>query len=258
MRRILIFVLVWTCAFNTEAQTLSGSSLGHYRAGIVLLENASSPADYLSAAEEFETVRSTNPDFAEVYPKLVTIYTKLGESNGQGYFNNASDILEMYKSKYPDKVEDYTYLNAMLKAAKSKYAKGPQRFCGKWRTAYALPYVDLYISYSDGKYNVSAKPLGFGIISDLTINGTVITFTLKRSWTHDPYSEYDRDNDACEGWGRTGTFKVDYGERVCNFKIVLENNTPTQYTSYQIDYYYKDYKTWCCCVQMPQTTLQQM
>ena len=258
MKRIIILVLVWMCAFNTEAQTLSGSSLGHYRAGQVLLENASSPEDYLSAAEEFEMVRSTHPDFAEVYSKLVTIYTKLGESKGQGYFNKASDLLEMYKSKYPDKVEDYTYLGAMLKAAKSRYAKGPQRFCGKWRTAYLLPYVDLYISYSNGKYNVSAKPNSAAIVSDLNTNGNVITFSLKYSMTHDPYCVYDRDNDACEGWGRTGTFNVDYMERLSNFKIVLEGNTPTQYTSYQVDYYYKDYKTWCCSVQMPQTTLKRM
>ena len=255
MKRILMVILVWTCAINTEAQTLSGSSLGHYRAGIVLLENASSPADYLSAAEEFETVRNTNPDFAEVYSKLVTIYTKLGESNGQGYFNKASDILEMYKSKYPDKVEDYTYLNAMLKAAKSKYAKGPQRFCGKWVTKALIP-VELIISYTEGSYKVVAKPIIAATISDLTVNGNVITFKAKDTWTHNPYNIYDMDNDACEGWGRIGTFNVDYAERTSTFKIVLNDNAPTQYTSYQVDYYYQNYKTWCCNVQMPYTTLQ--
>lgn len=256
MKRTFMLTLILGVTFSLAAQNLTGVSMGYYRAGKVLLENASSSDDYLSAAEVFEKVLAAEPNYAELYPELINIYIKVGESKGSTYFEKAEELLQNYQRRFPDKVEDYTYLNAMLKAAKSKYAKGPQRFCGKWRTAYSLPYVDLYISYSDGKYNVSAKPLSAGIISDLTVNGNVITFTLKHTWIHDPYSIYDMDNDACEGWGRTGTFNVDYAERTSSFKIVLTGNAPTQYTSYQVNYYYKDYKTWCCSVQMPMTTLQ--
>ena len=92
MKCILIVVLVWLVAFQLEAQSLSGSLLGHYKAGQVLLENATSPEDYLSAAEEFEMVRSANPDYEDIYPKLINIYTKLGESQGQRYFNKAGGI----------------------------------------------------------------------------------------------------------------------------------------------------------------------
>lgn len=257
MKRSLILTIVIMMTYNMGAQTLSGAALGHYRAGKVLLENATSSEDYLSAAEEFETVIGTNPDYAELYPELINIYIKVGESKGYNYFDKADKLLRDYQNKFPEKVEDATYLGVMLKAAKNKWQNGPQRFCGKWQVL--SPNLELTISFEEGKYKASVKPTINAhpvYVNEVVVNDNIITISAKDSWTHDPYTIYDKDDEACDGYSRTGTFYVDYAKREWKCKIILEGSTPTQTISYHVEYYYRDSKTWCCNGRLPQTTLK--
>ena len=241
----LLIVSFLSSCILCAGQELSNVGKAHWITANALSEMASSAEDYIQIAEEYEKVISSDPAYPETYVKLCQVYCKIGSTLGNEYFDKADDALAKYREQTPQ--DEQTYLNAkvMLDALREKYNRGPNRFCGKWKTKHSDSWF-LDIQYKSGKYTISCNTDGRYQIEEAEPDEFILDITWRldkrnelreRGWNN--YVD-DRDSDADEGYPTYGQYEYNESLAIGYYRISLEGDTPVMILFKSHDKYYLD------------------